>query len=167
MPPTFPPIGALTVLFDDLVDRDHDLETGEHNYLDYYDGRGGGRRTGSVCSPAVPSVHRASARWRLHRAILAGVAGFYLSVRAADGGYARPIRARLLNRSARRCGRSCSRCVFAAMAERGRPAYVAIITDGNGRWAKARGLPVERHTGPAPRTCARDCATPSSSGSGS
>jgi undecaprenyl diphosphate synthase len=29
------------------------------------------------------------------------------------------------------------------MAERGGPAYVAIITDGNGRWAKARGLSVD------------------------
>src|SRR5262245_21327114 len=28
------------------------------------------------------------------------------------------------------------------MAERIEPAYVAIITDGNGRWAKARGRPV-------------------------
>jgi undecaprenyl diphosphate synthase len=28
------------------------------------------------------------------------------------------------------------------MAEREGPAYLAIITDGNGRWAKARGLPV-------------------------
>jgi undecaprenyl diphosphate synthase len=28
------------------------------------------------------------------------------------------------------------------MAEQGGPAYVGIITDGNGRWAKARGLPV-------------------------
>ncbi len=28
------------------------------------------------------------------------------------------------------------------MAEREGPAYVAIVTDGNGRWAKARGLPV-------------------------
>jgi undecaprenyl diphosphate synthase len=28
------------------------------------------------------------------------------------------------------------------MAEREPPAYVAIITDGNGRWAKSRGLPV-------------------------
>jgi undecaprenyl diphosphate synthase len=30
------------------------------------------------------------------------------------------------------------------MTERGRPAYVAIITDGNGRWAKTRGLSVDR-----------------------
>ncbi len=28
------------------------------------------------------------------------------------------------------------------MAERGFPSYVAIITDGNGRWAQQRGLPV-------------------------
>lgn len=29
------------------------------------------------------------------------------------------------------------------MAERGAPRYVAIITDGNGRWARRRGLPVQ------------------------
>src|SRR3954454_14282020 len=46
------------------------------------------------------------------------------------------------NRWIRPCVRSCSRCAFGAMAERGGPAYVAIITDGNGRWAKARGLSV-------------------------
>ena len=32
----FPSIGALTVLLDDLVDRDQDRAAGEHNYLDYY-----------------------------------------------------------------------------------------------------------------------------------
>ena len=50
------------------------------------------------------------------------------------------------------------------MAEREGPAHVAIITDGNGRWAKARGLPVAAGTEPAPRTCGRGCATRSSSG---
>src|SRR3954454_1841666 len=55
-------------------------------------------------------------------------------VRSASGSF---------NHSIRRCGRSCSRCVFGAMAEREGPAYVAIITDGNGRWAKARGLSVD------------------------
>ena len=32
----FPPIGALTVLLDDLVDRDDDREAGQHNYLSYF-----------------------------------------------------------------------------------------------------------------------------------
>ena len=30
------------------------------------------------------------------------------------------------------------------------PKYVAIITDGNGRWAQSRGLPVKKATRPAP-----------------
>jgi hypothetical protein len=29
----FPSIGALTVLLDDLIDREEDLAGGEHNYL--------------------------------------------------------------------------------------------------------------------------------------
>ena len=44
-----------------------------------------------------------------------------------------------------------------------RPRYVAIITDGNGRWARAHGVSVER--GPrrrAPTSSRRACATPSS-----
>ena len=50
--------------------------------------------------------------------------------------------------------------------ERGEAArYVAIITDGNGRWAKARGLPSSRATAPAPTTSRRACATRASSGS--
>src|SRR4051794_1158167 len=46
------------------------------------------------------------------------------------------------NHSASPCGRSWSRCACVAMAENEGPATIAIITDGNGRWAKARGLPV-------------------------
>jgi undecaprenyl diphosphate synthase len=42
------------------------------------------------------------------------------------------------------------------MAEREPPAYVAIITDGNGRWAKARGLSVgEGHRAGAENVRAR------------
>ncbi len=54
MRPTSPPIGALTVLLDDLIDRDDDLEAGEHNYLSYFADNEQRRRTGSACSPAVP-----------------------------------------------------------------------------------------------------------------
>ena len=44
-----------------------------------------------------------------------------------------------------------------------RARYVAIITDGNGRWAQARGLPVAEGHGPAPTPSRRACATRSSS----
>ncbi len=43
--------------------------------------------------------------------------------------------------------------------------YVAIITDGNGRWARARGCPSTRGTRREPTPSRRACATPSSSGS--
>ena len=45
-------------------------------------------------------------------------------------------------------------------------AYVAIITDGNGRWAEQRGLPIARGAPrPAPTSSRRGCATRPSSGS--
>jgi tetraprenyl-beta-curcumene synthase len=88
-----PPIGALTVLLDDLVDLEEDRGAGEHNYLSYYG------------NPAEAADRLALlARWALqlleplpqssrHRAILAGVAAFYLS----SAETAPPIRGRLLS----------------------------------------------------------------------
>jgi tetraprenyl-beta-curcumene synthase len=90
----FPPIGALTVLLDDLIDREGDIASGEHNYLDYY-----------------PNNEMAAERFALlvrksqcavadlfgqHTSILMGVGGFYLSTSGAKSHYARPIRARML-----------------------------------------------------------------------
>jgi tetraprenyl-beta-curcumene synthase len=91
----FPPVGALTVLLDDLIDREDDLEAGEHNYLSYYANQDqAANRIGLLVSRAKAAVgHLRHAR--RHRAILAGVAGFYLSAPSADSGYARPIRGRL------------------------------------------------------------------------
>ena len=92
----FPPIGALTVLLDDLVDRDEDREAGQHNYLGYFaDNEQAATRIGLLADRARAAI--ADLRHaRRHRAILAGVAGFYLSSPGADSGYARPIRGRLL-----------------------------------------------------------------------
>ena len=91
-----PPIGALTVFLDDLVDREEDLANGEHNYLAYYaDSEEAGERLALIASRAdellrhLPNADR-------HRAILAGVTGFYLSAAAAETPFARPIRDRLL-----------------------------------------------------------------------
>lgn len=92
----FPPIGALTVLLDDLIDREEDLAAGEHSYLGYYeDDEAAASRMALIAGRAraatAPLRHA-----RRHRAILAGVAAFYLSAPAASVGYARPIRERLL-----------------------------------------------------------------------
>jgi tetraprenyl-beta-curcumene synthase len=92
----FPPVGALTVLLDDLIDREEDLAAAQHNYLSYYaNNEQAGERIALIAGRARASMAQLR-RARRHRAILAGVAGLYLSAPAAESGYARPIRARLL-----------------------------------------------------------------------
>jgi tetraprenyl-beta-curcumene synthase len=91
-----PPIGALTVLLDNLVDREEDLAAGEHNYLAYYESaEDAAQRLALIASRAEALVERLP-HARRHRAILAGVAGYYLSDPAAPAPYARPVRERLL-----------------------------------------------------------------------
>jgi hypothetical protein len=91
-----PPLGALTVFLDDLVDRERDRASGEHNYLGYYqDAEEAADRLTLIASRAETLTARLPHSGR-HRAILAGVAGFYLSSAAATTSYAEPIRARLL-----------------------------------------------------------------------
>lgn len=91
-----PPIGALTVFLDDLVDREADRAAGEHNYLGYYDSAGeAAGRLGILADRAEASIALLPHPGR-HRAILAGVAGYYLSSPAAARVYAEPIRAQLL-----------------------------------------------------------------------
>jgi tetraprenyl-beta-curcumene synthase len=95
----FPSIGALTVLLDDLIDRDEDAAGGEHNYLGYY---AGGEEAANRLDLIAHLARSATAQLRhphRHAAILAGVAGFYLSAAAAETAYARPIRDRLLGSS--------------------------------------------------------------------
>jgi hypothetical protein len=91
-----PPIGALTVFLDDLVDRDEDLAGGEHNYLAYYASpEEAAERLASIAGRAEELVELLPGSQR-HRAILAGVAGFYLSDAAAGTPFAQPIRERIL-----------------------------------------------------------------------
>jgi tetraprenyl-beta-curcumene synthase len=92
----FPPVGALTVLLDDLVDREEDLEAGEHNYLGYYAGEQQAADRIGLLAERASAATKDLPGGRRHRAILAGVAGFYLSGPANGSGYARPIRERLL-----------------------------------------------------------------------
>lgn len=92
----FPLIGALTVLLDDLIDREKDIATGEHNYLDYYPNN-------EVAAERFALLARRSRRavaslrfGQQHIAILMGVGGFYLSTPAAKSTFAGPIRARMI-----------------------------------------------------------------------
>ena len=92
----FPAIGALTVLLDDLIDREADLAAGEHNYLSYAaNEEEAAERIALLASRAKAAIAELPRAGR-HRAILAGVAAFYLSAPAAGSGNARPIAERLL-----------------------------------------------------------------------
>jgi tetraprenyl-beta-curcumene synthase len=92
----FPAIGALTVLLDDLIDRDEDTAAGAHNYFAYYaDSSEAADRLDLIAHAARTAIAGLRHPHR-HAAILTGVAGFYLSDAEAETPYARPIRERLL-----------------------------------------------------------------------
>jgi tetraprenyl-beta-curcumene synthase len=93
----FPPIGALTVLLDDLVDLAQDAEAGAHNYMAYYrDSTQAAARLALISSAARAATERLR-RAPGHAAILAGVCGYYLSAPTARSSYAAPIRSRLID----------------------------------------------------------------------
>jgi tetraprenyl-beta-curcumene synthase len=92
----FPSIGALTVLLDDLIDRDADASVGAHNYMGYYaDSAEAADRLDLIAKLGRAGIAGLRHPQR-HAAILAGVAGFYLSAAEAETPYAAPIRDRLL-----------------------------------------------------------------------
>jgi tetraprenyl-beta-curcumene synthase len=92
----FPAIGALTVLLDDLVDRDLDIAGGDHNYMDYYDdGEIAAERLAAIVDRSRAAVATLK-RHRRHAAILSGVIAFYLASPSMDNPFARPAGDRLL-----------------------------------------------------------------------
>lgn len=91
-----PPIGALTVLLDDLVDLEQDREAGEHNYVGYYAGSGEAAERLAWITDRSRQLIEPLPRAEGHGAILAGVAAYYLSDRKAQTPFARPIRERML-----------------------------------------------------------------------
>jgi tetraprenyl-beta-curcumene synthase len=95
----FPSIGALTVLLDDLVDRDADRASGQHNYLAHYgDDDAAAERIGAIVGRARHSISPLP-RAALHGAILSGVLAFYLSSPGAAAPATLPLRDRLLSAS--------------------------------------------------------------------
>lgn len=91
-----PPIGALTVLLDDLVDLEEDRAAGEHNYVGYYEGADEAAQRLAAVTGFAEQALTGLPRAERHRAILAGVAAFYLGDRRAQTPFARPIRERML-----------------------------------------------------------------------
>jgi tetraprenyl-beta-curcumene synthase len=90
-----PPIGALTVLLDDLVDLEQDRDAGEHNYVGYYAGAAeAADRLSLIANRGRRSIEPLR-RGRRHEAILAGVAAFYLGDRRAETRFAWPTRKQL------------------------------------------------------------------------
>jgi hypothetical protein len=90
-----PSIGALTVLLDDLVDREADRAAGEHNYLAYYGSPAeAAERLGSIAGDATDLIAAVPRNGR-HRAILAGVIGFYLSDPSSGAPSVAPVAATL------------------------------------------------------------------------
>jgi tetraprenyl-beta-curcumene synthase len=95
----FPSIGALTVLLDDLVDREADLAAGQHSYLRHYPSDGAAaERLETIATLARGSISPLP-RANRHRAILSGVIAFYLSSPGAVAPGARAVRDRLLSSS--------------------------------------------------------------------
>ena len=90
-----PSVGALTVLLDDLVDREDDALSGNHNYVGYYsDASEAAARIVAIAREAEARLAPLGTRPR-HRAILAGVVGFYVSDPGARRPFAAPIAAAL------------------------------------------------------------------------
>jgi tetraprenyl-beta-curcumene synthase len=90
-----PPVGALTVLLDDLVDLDADRSAGEHNYTAYYASpEDAAVRLGLIADRAGAAIGQLP-RLRRHRAILSGVAAYYLGAAKAETKLGRAIRERL------------------------------------------------------------------------
>jgi tetraprenyl-beta-curcumene synthase len=92
----FPSIGALTVLLDDLIDRDEDAVAGTHNYIAYYPSSEDAANRLDLIARIAGTAIAELRRPHRHAAILAGVVGFYLSAEEAETPFARPIRDRLL-----------------------------------------------------------------------
>jgi hypothetical protein len=116
-----PPVGALTVFLDDLVDRDADRAAAEHNYLDYYASADEAAERLALVASRAEAAAALLPRAGRHRAILAGVAGFYLSALAAETPYASPVRARLLEALGPGAGLLTSFMRVRRLGERKRP----------------------------------------------
>lgn len=90
----WPWMGALHTLLDNLIDRDEDAATGQHNLLDHYSSPLEMAERMELL--AVEAARRAGALGIEHRLILAGMTSLYLSDANAWAPYARDTSERVL-----------------------------------------------------------------------
>ncbi len=180
-------IGALSTMLDSLIDYERDARLDSLGYIRYYKTRDVlADQLASVVRHAI-SQARGAPNEAHHVMTLVGVAAYYLSAPEATSDFARPITKRIVHElqplitptlAVMRAWRIAKRLRKhrSATAQRqartshdtarrpSRPSavrYLAIITDGNGRWARARGLPVSAgHEAGADalKTCLRHAA---------
>jgi len=91
-----PSVGALTVLLDDLVDREADEAAGEHNYLGYYESDEETRERLQLIADRAAAQIEGLPQAQRHRAILAGVLGYYLGAPVTGSASAQHLQRRLL-----------------------------------------------------------------------
>ncbi len=171
---TYLSIGALSTILDSLVDHEQDIATDNVGYISrYYTDPDAlaQRLTSSI--RLVLGQARTLPNAAHHIMTLAGVVAYYTSTPTATGDFARPAVIRTQQelqpliipvlavmrtwRFAKRTRQSCQSKPIARpspskiIAQEDRQGwqrpiarYVAIITDGNGRWAHAHDLPVNR-----------------------
>jgi tetraprenyl-beta-curcumene synthase len=94
----FPPMCALSTLLDSLIDRQSDALTDNHSSIGHYADRShAAGRLARIAADADAAVRRLR-RGRRHVAILAGIAGYYLSAAGAETEYGRQVAAAVIER---------------------------------------------------------------------
>lgn len=94
----FPSMCALSTLLDSLVDFERDLATGNHNAYGLYPSRAQAtERLATIAGYAATGV-RDLRHSRRHAAILAGIAGYYLSAEGAESPDARAAATAIIDR---------------------------------------------------------------------
>lgn len=81
----FPSVTAISALLDSLVDREHDISTGNHSFVAHYDtSAAASNRYTAIIAEAMEGLGRLPKK-QAHRIILVGIVGYYISaVRAGD-----------------------------------------------------------------------------------
>ena len=94
----FPPMCALSTLLDSLIDRDDDIVTDNHSSFGQYARSTDAAARLALIAERAESGVRGLRRSSRHAAILAGIAGYYLSAEGATTAEAQPVAAAIVGR---------------------------------------------------------------------
>jgi len=162
---TYLSICSLSTMLDSLIDHDRDAQAGEAGYISYYQDHDLLARDLTRAARRAREHAGALKNGAHHEMTLAGVAAYYTSAPAAQSEFARPVTQSIRSElkplitptlAIMRAWRAAKRLRTLAASPGVPPPspedadgqsvaaarYVAVIADGNGRWAHARGLPI-------------------------